>query len=222
MSRFVSVLLQVLVIAAGAARAYASPIPLANGNFETGTFGGWTTFLTPGGSTLFPPVITMFDIDGPGGLAPSQVARFTVGQTTFVSGDQQGGGLFTTFSSQAGLIEVNYRSASRNVSATDNGAGGWIRVLIDGVFAGGFDFGLIAAGATITADASTPVTVAAGTHELRFLITRPFQPGSTQQFLDNVTIEQVTVSNASVPEPMSLGLVGVGLAMLRARRWPRK
>src|SRR5262245_14661864 len=107
--------------------AQADPLTIVNGEFETGTFAGWTLFTTPNGTTGGPAVVP-FDITGSGATF---AARFLVGQVTFVSGDQQGGGIFQQFvMTSASVISLHADIASQNVTTFANVAGGLFSMLL--------------------------------------------------------------------------------------------
>ena len=203
----------VLVLSGG---AQASPIPIANGDFETGTLAGWTSFTTVNGTTG-PPTVVPFDTTGAGA---TNAARFLIGQLSFISGDEQGGGIYQDFVAPGGSLSFHADIAAHNQTVFNNGSGGRFSLLLDGVTITSFDFGFIATGAIERASLSYVGAVAPGTHELRLLITRPFLAGpppngTPYQFIDNVRIE-------AVPEPATLTLFGIGLASLAAfRRRPR-
>ena len=194
--------------------ALASPITLNNADFEIGNLVGWTLFTTPNG-TAGSPTVVPFDTTGAGS---SNAARFLVGQVSFVSGSQQGGGLYQDFVATGGALSFHADIASTNQTIFNNGAGGLFSMLLDGVSIASFDFGPILSGATERSTLSYVGTATAGTHELRFLITRPFlagpPPGGTPyQFIDNVRV-------LAVPEPATLALLCAGLALVGIRaRW---
>jgi hypothetical protein len=203
----------VLLLSGG---AQAGPITITNGAFETGTLAGWTLFTTVNGTTG-PPTVVSFDTTGTGA---TYAARFLVGQLTFVPGDQQGGGIYQDFVTTAGPLSLYADIAAQNQTIFPNAAGGLFSMLLDDVTIASFDFGFIAVGAIERSSLSYVGSVSAGTHELRFLVTRPFlagpPPGGTPyQYIDNIRAEVV-------PEPATLTLFGTGLASLAARKLRRR
>jgi hypothetical protein len=210
-----------VLLALFAPPAQADPISLVNGNFDSGTLAGWTTFVTARGNLGPPPLpdVVRFDVKGNGILDNS--ARFEVGQNQFVPGDPQGGGIFQSFVSGAGLLSLTADIASHNENFADNAAGGLFTLLVDGVAVDRFDFGYINQRTDERATLSGALSVAAGVHEIRFSITREFirrNLGDTPfQFVDNVA-----VGLAPVPEPTSLFLFGTGLVGLAACRYRRQ
>ncbi len=189
----------------------ASASPLINGDFETGDLTGWTTFTTPNG-TVGPgfPNVVPFDTNNDG--IPSNTARFRVGEVNFTN-QYAGGGIFQIVNLSAGDLTISADIAS-TVEEGSNASGGKVDLLFDNVLLDTFDF--------LDIDASVPEfsklvgtlsNITAGTHEIRFLFTRPFlQFGSIEtpvQYIDNIVISGTATK--SVPEPTSiLGLLAVG------------
>lgn len=202
----------ILVTASVLAFSPLAAANIVNGGFETGNLSGWTLFTTANGRTG-PPTVVLFDTAGGGA---SNAAQFLVGQLSSVSGDQQGGGIYQDFSTTGGILVFSADIASENATIFPNGAGGFFSMLLDGNTVASWDFGFIAVAATERSTLSYVGPVSAGTHELRFLITRPFlagpPPGGTPyQYLDNITA-------TSVPEPATLVLlIASGLAGSAAR-----
>jgi hypothetical protein len=194
---------------------------LVNGDFQTGDLTGWTTFTTADGSngTGLPDVVS-FDTSGTGA---SLAAHFNIGQAVFVSGQQEGGGIFQDVATGAGTFTITGLLASQDSPLGPNSQLGIFSVLVDGVTEQTIDLGRSPAADAIVRN-SFDVTfgiATAGTHEIQFLITRPFTSGlgnSPEQYLDNLTLNG---PSPSVPEPSSLalcGLGGLGLAALARRR----
>ena len=76
----------VLAVAALAGTASAQ---FTNGDFETGTFAGWTIANTPNGTASVQNV-EMWDIDGPGPLGTNFAANFSVGNAVAPNQGPQG------------------------------------------------------------------------------------------------------------------------------------
>jgi len=215
-------LLALCVLAASVAKA--SPIALTNADFSS-SLSGWTTFTTANGSLGPSPLPTTASFDVTGGGA-SDAAEFQVGQITFDLGVQEGGGIFQSFTSGAGSLSLTADIAAFNDNDSQNGAGGIFTLLLDGVGVSTVDFGAIDGHTTQRSTLSALVDVAAGTHEIRFLMTRAFQNGGVLgvtpfQYIDNVSLD-LEPSTGPVPEPASLTLLGLGLAGMGARRWRQR
>ncbi|WP_392478162.1 hypothetical protein [Nostoc sp. C110] len=193
----------------------ASASPLMNGDFETGDLTGWTTFTTPNG-TLGPgfPNVISFDTNNDG--ISSNSARFRVGEVNFTN-QYAGGGIFQNVNLSAGDLTISADIASVLEERT-NASGGKVELLFDNIILDTYDF--------LDIDANIPEfsfllsslsNITAGTHEIRFLFTRPaLQDGRIQtpvQYIDNIVISGSATK--SVPETTSmLGLLAVGAVSL--------
>ena len=164
---------------------------LNNGDFETGDFTGWTTFTTEIGfiSGNQPAGVFLFDVDGDGDL--SQSARFQVGSLGIV---HSGGGIFQTVTSRLPFsIEADIAASS----STNNGSAGLFELIVNDVVIDSHDFGRIDRG-EIKRSALYSGIIPAGSHEVRFRMTRRFK-ASPLQYIDNVELLQV-------PEPTTSAL----------------
>lgn len=160
---------------------------LTNGDFETGDLSGWTTYTTQNG-TIGQPVAVQFDVDGDG--SSSESARFLVGQQSFQPNVHWGGGIFQTFVSSGGDVEFSADIAARDPDSVGNISGGQFSLIVDGVTVDQHDFGGIGGFMTERSTLSATVNLSAGTHEVRFLMTRPFlarQGGTPFQYLDDIS-----------------------------------
>lgn len=236
------------LLAAVAVFWFAAPVGatelLVNGNFETGTFAGWTVTNQSGGSGDF-------FINAPGATTPDSgehTATNPTGGSFYAVSDQTGPGAHTLIQSFTVLpgsaVTLNFQMfvndwsgagpivnpAGLDYSATPNQ---YARVDILTGSAGAFDTGAGVLGNLylgVGADSPnsyasysfniSPFVGGGGTFQIRFAEV------DNQLFLnqgvDNVSINAVR----AVPEPSSLGLFGLGLLGLgflglgRARRAP--
>src|SRR5512146_1121789 len=83
---------------------------IVNGDFESGGLSGWTIFTTPNGdlgSYAGLPQVSLFDVAGNG--SSSTAAMFQVGEAVWIAPvhTDQGGGIFQSFNSPAGLYSFH-------------------------------------------------------------------------------------------------------------------
>lgn len=200
-----------IVLTALLSTAHAATPIITNGDFETGTLTGWTSFGTLNGyltSTYGSGDVVSFDTDGDG--IASQAARFQVGQAFFDSTHTpRGGGISQSFSSLGGLFSISVAIASVNTAADLNSAGGLFDLLLDGNVVTSYDFDEIESGGIERSTLQYSGTIAAGTHELAIRMLRGFTTTATTpfQYVDNVVI-------AAVPEPAAAAMWGLGIALL--------
>ena len=175
----------------------ASHMPPENGDFETGTLAGWTTFLTANGTQRSAPTVASFDMDGDG--TSSRVARFQLGST--VMGTYAGGGIYQSVHLEPGTYTV-----SADVAVNDTGSFGGVErpglfeLLVDGAVVDSLEFGNVPPYLTLVASLAVS---AADPYEVRLRITRPYSPSSKLvQLIDNVVISLTTnepLSSSSQP-----------------------
>lgn len=175
----IAALLFLLVFSSAVA---ASSGPLVNGDFETGDLSGWTTFLTPRGELS--ASVVPFDIDNDGTATNS--ARFVVGHTSSDAG-YQGGGIFQIVPLSSGNLTITARIAMTPWGC--NADGGVVTMLFDDVMADTHDFGESCDNAnryaTLRADLSD---IAAGNHEIRFVVTRRYFMSGNADLIDDVVL----------------------------------
>lgn len=191
---------------------------IANGDFATCDFTGWSTFLTANGDLGPPPRpdVSSFDVTGTGA---SCAGEFQVGQVTFNSGVPAGGGIQQDFVTPFGSFNFHMDFAAFNPAATENASGGDFSVFIDGVTEANASTGDILPGQTIRGSFDFVVNLAAINHPLQVQITRLFQNTATTplEYVDNISLTPV----ATIPEPAPWSLLAFavsGFALARRRR----
>ena len=225
-----------------AAIMFASPAKATlatNGDFQTGDFTGWTLFTNPDGligsdayagdlgNRTFPrppkpatPSVTSFNVTGSGA---SLAATFDAGKDTSSGTSLGGGGIFQSINTAAGTLDVSLDIAVW-VPLFSNGDGGTFRVLVDGNELDSHAFGSIdtgfpdsISGAIVRSSLNGSIALAAGNHELRVSIERPYGNSidSPLQYLDNIT---ANLTPAPVPVPGAAWLMGSALIPLVATR----
>lgn len=155
-----------------------------NGDFEQGNFNGFNSFATSSGIANMS--IVSFDTNNDG--ANSLAAKFNVGADGVASvGTQQGGGIYQVVGLGDGDLSVTMDIAA--AASTNNAAGGLVEVYFDGALVASHDFGSITAGIIEYATLSFNVaSVAAGNHEIRIQITRPYLTANVSSYLDNIIL----------------------------------
>ena len=173
----------------GVMLVHAQVHPVVNGDFETGDLTGWTVFTTANGTLgAGYPQVVLFDTNGDG--TETYSAKFQAGRLSN-GGGHQGGGIFQDVNLSAGEYTVTARAIAADAGTLfGNGSAGFFELLMDGVVVAKHNFGAIKADKTLRADLTGFVTVAEGTHEIRFRITRPFTQNAITptQFIDNIYI----------------------------------
>lgn len=226
-----------------AATVFASPAQatlVTNGDFQTGDFTGWTLYTNPGGligtdayggdlsNPDFPrppkpatPSVQSFDVTGSG---TSLAATFDTGIDTSTT-SVGGGGIYQTINTGAGTLDVSLDIAVW-VPLFSNGDVGTFSVLVDGNTLDSHAFGEVdtgfpgsKTGAIVRSALSGSIALAAGSHELRISIERPYGNSidTPLQYLDNIS---ANLMPAPVPVPAAAWLMGsalIGVVALRRR-----
>ncbi|MEW6198420.1 MAG: PEP-CTERM sorting domain-containing protein [Planctomycetota bacterium] len=180
-----------------------------NGDFETGTWAGWSVKGTANGQTLIQDVV-MYDIDGAGPLPQSLAGRLSVGQITFQSGVWEGVLMTQSLDLTAGQqYGFGFDVSAWNTGA-NNAQGGNFELMVGSSVLASWSAGSIASGQQLYGKLSAQYTpVANGQYEVGLRITRPYVPPAA------VTLFQLVDNAVAVPEPATVGLLALGLLLRR-------
>lgn len=216
MSRYLKLSMSSLFVLALTSSAWAG---LINGNFETGDLTGWTVALTPNGANLVQDAV-QFDIDGPGPIATSYAARFSVGKAVFSGAN---GGIEMT-QSMALVAGTTYRmhfdfgvtNVDANPSHGSIDACGIFDLIVNGESVAHYAVGELmsweSAYGAVNANYTPSVS---GDYTIGARITREYRPSPL--YGGQYTLLQY-VDNFYVPEPASLALIGLGALVALRRR----
>jgi hypothetical protein len=234
--------MRILMAAAASLAFIAAPASaaqlLTNGNFETGSYAGWTALAapsangsiqlsTPGTGTpqnSFPTpanaaggnFYSVTDQGGPGAYALLQTFTVAPGTTSLTLSFQQF--VQTNAAFAVGLPDLNFvgpanQHARVDILTASSGAFSTSSIDVVANFYLGIDGAI---GSTpYTAYSFNISSLAAGTYQLRFA--QVDNQGNFNQGVDNVSIEAVS---GAVPEPASwaMMIVGFGIVGVSARR----
>ncbi|MCA9289330.1 MAG: hypothetical protein KDA05_12130, partial [Phycisphaerales bacterium] len=162
----------VLAVAALAGTASAQ---FTNGDFETGTFAGWTIANTPNGTASVQNV-EMWDIDGPGPLGTNFAANFSVGNAVAPNQGPQGIELTQPLSLMGGTTYTfSFDWSATRTSTTTNSEGGIFELIVDGAVIASAAAGATSSTAPHYGSVSGAFTPGAnGSYSVGVRITRPF------------------------------------------------
>ena len=177
---------------------------ISNGDFATGNLTGWTPFVTSNGTNGSGlPAVASFNTTGTGA---SNSARFAVGQRSFESGIEEGGGISQTINVTTPSYYV-FRAAvaSQDIGGIGNKSAGLFSILIDGTTVGSVNLG--SSFGTKRGTLVGGLTLPPGTYTFSVKITRPFISTSTtpNQYVTDIS------GSPGVPEPSSILLLGSGV-----------
>jgi hypothetical protein len=186
------------------ASAFATPInTVDNGGFEAPTQAS-TGFSYLGGT------VNGWTYSGNSGVATNGSAFGLTNASGQAGILQQVSSISQSFITTGNILSLTFSAESRNYAQLGNS----ISVLIDGV-------ALVFNGATVftpttfssfTSYTSNVIALTAGTHNLSFVGFGNGRGGDVTTFIDNVSL------TTAVPEPVTLGLFGLGLVALGATR----
>jgi hypothetical protein len=206
----------------------AGALPLVNGDFETGDLTGWTLFTTSfnGAHGSVGDGVTPFDTNED--TVASNAAQFNVGQKSPAL-DYEGGGIYQDLTLGAGFLYISadiatFKEPTPGVPpGSDDNEGGLFELLVNDVVQDSYDFGLVLANETHSAElllAGLEI-VTPGDYRIAFQITRPFKTDLFQDPVISPTPRQYVddINVTLVPEPHTLMLLSAGLlGLIRLRR----
>jgi len=176
---------------------------VTNGDFETGDFTGWTTFLTSANGQINEGVV-LFDTDGD--TISTLSAVFNVGAIDIPIVPAQGGGIFQSVTTPAGTVMIFVDIAAHDQGAGPNSSCGIYTLFFDGSVVDSHDF--MGCPSNNPADVeraqltATIPGVSAGSHEVRIQIVRPFVSlgiFTPLEYIDNVQVLVPLVGGTMIP-----------------------
>ena len=198
----------------------AGALPLVNGDFESGDLTGWTLFATSssGANGSVDDGVTLFDTNED--TVASNSAQFNVGRKS-PGLDLEGGGIYQDVTLPAGFLHISADIATFKeptpglAPGADDNEGGLFEILVDDIVRSSYDFGLVLANETHSAELLLPgfEILTAGDYRIAFQITRPFMTDlfgdpvnspTPRQYIDDINL-------MLVPEPHSWLLLCAGL-----------